>query len=63
VKGASLFFQKQLLVLLMPLMGVASSAAFWLLVKLFDSCTSRRNKSRTKKLKQQISNQKNDKID
>ena len=59
MKGASLFFQKQLLVLLMPLMGVASSAAFWLLVKLFDSCTSRRNKSRTKKLKQQTSNQKN----
>ena len=48
-EGSSLFFQKQLLVLLLPLMAVSGSAVFWLLVKLFDACTYRRRKRRSVK--------------
>ena len=38
VTGGSLFFQKQLLVLLLPIMAVSGSAVFWLLIKMYVKC-------------------------
>ena len=52
--GGSLFFQKQLMVLMMPFGAVAAAAVFWSVVRCYVHQTHRRRKLRSKEVREKV---------